>query len=97
MSACGCPEVAHPFEAPHCRPPSHWRKGGEAVGWVVPAATLLLMPKCPMCFAGYVALATGIGVTLPTAMWLRAMLVFDCVALLALLAGRRLWKALDPQ
>jgi hypothetical protein len=72
------------------RPASRLRLGGEIAGWIVPAATLALLPKCPACVAVYVALATGIGVSLPAATYLRAMLVVLCVASLVFVAARRL-------
>jgi hypothetical protein len=40
--------------------------------------------------AAYVALATGIGISLPTAAYLRAMLAVLCVASLVLITARRL-------
>jgi hypothetical protein len=67
-----------------------WGRGGEVVGWLMPAVMLALMPKCPACVAAYVALVTGIGISLPTAASLRVMLVMLCVASLAFLAMRRL-------
>lgn len=69
---------------------SKLRRGGELAGWIVPAATLALIPKCPACVAMYVALATGIGISLPTATYLRAILVVLCVASLIFIAARRL-------
>ncbi len=66
------------------------RAGGEFAGWVLPSLALVLMPKCPVCVAGYIALATGIGISLPTAAFLRMLLIVLCVASLTFIARRRL-------
>jgi hypothetical protein len=77
------------------RPASRWQRGGEIAGWIIPSATLVLLPKCPACVAAYVALATGIGISLPAATWLRVLLLALCVASLLVVAARRL-RNLNP-
>jgi len=72
------------------RPASRLRRGGETAGWIIPAATLALIPKCPVCVAAYLALATGIGISLPTAAYLRATLVVLCMGSLVFITARRL-------
>ena len=72
------------------RPASWLRHVGELASWLVPSAILALLPKCPVCVAAYIALATGIGISLPTATCLRAMLVVLCAAALVFIIARRL-------
>lgn len=77
-----------------------WRRAGGALGWIVPGITLALIPKCPLCLAAYVALATGIGLSIPVAAFLRMTLVIVCLLSLALVAGinlRRFWRTNHDQ
>jgi hypothetical protein len=66
------------------------RRAREIFAWVLPSATLVLVPKCPACLAAHVALWTGLGLSLSTATYLRWALLFLCVASLLFLIVKRL-------
>jgi hypothetical protein len=55
----------------------------------MPGLLLILMPKCPACFAAYIALASGIGLSLPVAAGGRMTLIVLCVASLVFMASRQ--------
>jgi len=76
------------------------RRIAAAAHWIAPSAILALLPKCPMCFAGYIALWTGLGVSVPTAARFRMLILVLCVGALALLALgqlRRLFVLARPR
>jgi hypothetical protein len=74
------------------RPASRLRRSGEIAGWIIPSATLVLLPKCPVCVAAYVALFSGVGISVAGASDLRTSLVFLCVGALLCLALKRLYR-----
>lgn len=63
-------------------PPSGKRSGFTLAKCSVPTVILALLPKCPACFAAYVALGTGISVSVAAASVLRALLTGICMAML---------------
>lgn len=67
----------------------------EVVAWIVPGALLAVLPKCPMCLAAYIAIGTGLGLSLPAAAWLRAGLLLLCLASLTCLTVRRIHALLE--
>lgn len=92
MNTRHCCQIATPECDNSRRPASRWRRGGEIAGWIIPSATLVLLPKCPVCVATYVALFSGVGISVATASKLRASLIILCVATLIGLALTRLCR-----
>ena len=70
------------------------RRCRKVAAWVLPGALLALMPKCPACVAAYVALWTGLGLSLSAAFYLRSSLLVLCVASLLYLVLQRLGRFL---
>jgi len=68
--------------------PTWVRRVREFFTWVLPSAILVLVPKCPACLAAYVALWTGLGLSLSVATYLRSGMLFLGVASLLFLIAK---------
>lgn len=66
------------------------RRIRNAAGWIAPTVGLALLPKCPLCVAAYLAIGTGVGVSVTTATYLRTSFELLCLASLSYLAVRRM-------
>lgn len=52
------------------------------VNWLkmtVPAFIFIIIPKCPVCLAGYIALISGVSLSITTAGYVRIGLMMICV------------------
>jgi hypothetical protein len=56
--------------------------------WATPGLIIALIPKCPLCIAAYIAIGTGIGISVSTAAYLRWGLLALCGVALVLLGMR---------
>jgi hypothetical protein len=65
------------------------RRAVGLLGWIVPGAIIALIPKCPMCLAAYIALWTGIGISVAAAANLRVLLMIACVISLVFVVTRQ--------
>jgi len=92
MSNCPfCHLESSPKPGDGHRPTGFLRRVWQSIQWLFPAAVLALMPKCPFCVMAYVALFTGIGISVSTARWIQIMMVMVCVSSLGYLVAR-LWR-----
>jgi len=64
------------------------RRYVDVFGWIIPGAILAILPKCPMCLAAYIALWSGIGLSLSAATHLRVLLLMLSVGLILFMVVR---------
>jgi hypothetical protein len=92
MSKCPlCNLDAAPSASDSSRPAGLFRRAWRGIQWIFPAALLALIPKCPLCVAAYVALFTGVGISVSTARCIQILMAVLCLASFAYLAVR-FWR-----
>jgi len=83
-----CPR--RPRAADGMHQPGTWLRGiREVAGPIFPGTLLALMPKCPMCLVAYVALCSGLTLSVSSAHILMRTLTALCIGTLALCVVRR--------
>jgi hypothetical protein len=65
------------------------RRMSEMSGSLVPGAVLVLLPKCPLCLAAWLTLATGFSFSAAGASWLRGSIMLLWATALVVVAWRR--------
>jgi hypothetical protein len=82
------PNPAGPKGSDGKRPAGLFRRAWRGIQWLFPATVLVLMPKCPICVAAYVALFTGVGISVTAARWIQILMLVVCLGSLGYLAVR---------
>ena len=72
----------------HCCAHRVSRLGGS----ILPAVLLVVLPKCPLCLAAWLTVASGVSFTATGAAWLRAGVVLLWIAAVAPMVWRRVFK-----
>ena len=70
------------------------RRGWDIVAGALSLGMWVCVPKCPLCLAAHVALWTGLGLSLTTAIYLRWALLSASGGLLLYLSVRRISRLL---
>src|SRR5437660_9295974 len=66
------------------------RRCADVLGWIIPGVIMAMLPKCPLCLAAYVAIWTGVGISLSAATHLRAALLVLCFGLALFIAAKNI-------
>ncbi|MFN7999235.1 MAG: hypothetical protein U0Q18_36790 [Bryobacteraceae bacterium] len=70
------------------------RRLSGAAASLLPGAVLVLLPKCPLCLAAWLTVATGIGVSAALASRVRGVMIAFWVAAVAFAVMRRRPRAM---
>jgi hypothetical protein len=74
---------------------SHMRRLLHTVKCGIPGAVLVLLPKCPVCMAAWISVATGFGISVSAAGYLRMSLIVLCIISLCYFVITRMRRTSD--
>lgn len=83
-------EDVHATNVHNDKPDGFYKRVVRFIKPVLPAFLLALVPKCPFCLAAYVALGTGIGLSVTSARYLHIFLLCAGVIPLSLFAANHI-------
>jgi len=69
----------------------------EFVKMLTPAVVFAIIPKCPVCLAGYVALGTGLGLSVTTATYVRIILIILCILSLLYFVIKHVYRVFNER
>ena len=65
---------------------------------ILPTAVLVFLPKCPLCLAAWLTVATGVSFSAAAAAWLRTIMVLlYLAALTSMICRHALGRAAEPR
>ena len=71
--------LSRPLKSKGCAACRGQSRARSAAGMLIPGGALLLIPKCPLCIAAYIAAFSGLGVSVTAAAGIRYALITACV------------------
>lgn len=103
IAACKTPQQDTPVQktdpvtvVPVSKPEGLFKRAGNYLKPLLPAFLLAIVPKCPFCLAAYVALGTGIGLSIASAKLLYIFLLCAGIIPLSLFAAKHIREYFFP-
>ena len=57
-----------------------WRRLARPAAAIMSGAVVVVLPKCPICLAAWLTVATGVGVSAGAVAWMREAMAFGLAA-----------------
>lgn len=89
-------QIEKGMPVPVHKPEGFFKRAARFIKPVLPAFLLAIVPKCPFCLAAYVALGTGIGLSVTSARFLHVFLLCAGIIPLSLYAANHIGAYFFP-